>query len=351
MVKVWHQAAYNNAARFSFYLVVPISSPNHHPALTTCSGKVLSMTSPTTIDTKTLVTITITFNPDLELLKAQLLALPSNCSKILVDNASSPAMIDEIKTLITQLPHTELLCNEKNLGLAAAINIGIHSAKQKKPHPYFVLLLDQDSEPGPNSIEIMLETFTTLSKTKKIGCIGPQLLDPDTGLAHGFHQSSFWRWKRVYPLTNETAPVPCASLNGSGTLAPLALFLELGGLDELLFIDHVDTEWSFRVTSMGYSLWGAPHATFHHKMGERGNRFWFFGWHIWPVRSHQRHYFLFRNAVLLIRRSYVPLVWKAWAILKVILTMVITAILGPHRRLQLRSMARGLRHGNQLVSK
>lgn len=297
----------------------------------------------TVVQLDTLATITVTFNPDLELLTSQLHALPDNCLKIIVDNASEPNKVAEIELLVLQFANIELLRNGKNIGLAAAINCGAHLAAQRSSRPRFLLLLDQDSEPQPFSIEKMLDAFATLeSNDERVGCVGPLLLDPDTGLTHGFHQHDRFRWKRVYPRANAINPIPCANLNGSGTLVPLSLFLELGGLDELFFIDHVDTEWAFRMLSAGYSLWGVPNAVFSHRMGQDCARFWFFGWRLWPVRSPNRHYFLFRNAITLMRRSYVPKVWKFWAVLKLLLTVGVVVGTHPKRIQQLLYMGRGV---------
>ena len=293
-----------------------------------------------------LATVTVTFNPHIAGLEAQLRALPISCIKVIVDNASEPQCWAKIETLSSQFQNVHLLRNEKNLGLAAAVNCGVHALSTLVLRPEFVLLLDQDSEPQPGSIEALLEAFKGLQNAgHKVGCVGPLLADPDTGLTHGFHQSTRWRWTRTYPVAGSPKAVPCANLNGSGTLVSLALFQQLDGLDEALFIDHVDTEWAFRVMAHDYCLWGIPSAVFKHSMGQASGRFWLFGWRGWPVRSPQRHYYLFRNAAILMKRPYVPLVWKAWAVLKLLLTAAVIAMTGPSRSQQIKNMWQGIRKG------
>jgi len=98
--------------------------------------------------------------------------------------------------------------------------------------------------------------------------VGPLLIDIKTGLSHGFHQATSWRWQRAYPKAGSSEPVSCTNLNGSGTLMRIELFELLGGLEESLFIDHIDTEWSFRVLAHGYTLWGIPGAILQHRMGD-----------------------------------------------------------------------------------
>lgn len=296
--------------------------------------------------------ITVTFNPDISLLRAQLVALPTDCPKIVVDNASVSDLAQQIELLVGQTPKACLVKNDQNDGLAAAANAGVKLARANWPDVRFALLLDQDSEPLSGSIARLVEAFDALQASgERIGCVGPALIDVSTGLPHGFHQCTRWRWRRAYPPRDAIAPVECVNLNGSGTLVPIDMFLELGGLDETLFIDHVDTDWAFRVLHAGYSLRGVPNAEFAHRMGQKSVRFWWFGWRVWPSRSPQRHYFLFRNAVVLMRRGYVPSVWKVWAVAKLSLTAVLTVLAGPERLAQLRCIFYGVRDGCRLRGK
>lgn len=294
--------------------------------------------------------VTVTFNPSIELLKRQLDELPRVSRKLIVDNSSDVAVWKEIESIKSSYENLDVLLNRSNLGLAAAINKGAERLAAEALAPEFIMLLDQDSVPRPKSIEILLESFVLArAEGKRVGSVGPMLLDPETGLTHGFHQMGRFGWRRLFPAMDFPHPVSCANLNGSGTLVELLLFRELGGLDESLFIDHVDTEWSFRVLANGFELLGVPRAVFLHNMGESSKRLWIFGWRIWPLRSPKRHYFLYRNAIKLMRRPYVPVVWKIWAAVKLFLTSVITLLIGPSRWRQLRSMIHGLIEGLKFV--
>ncbi|MDR1888728.1 MAG: glycosyltransferase [Zoogloeaceae bacterium] len=292
-----------------------------------------------------LVSVTVTYNPELLPLCAQLSALSASCTKLIVDNGSNALCIKHLAALPLKYPNLHLIFNSDNLGLATAINQGVRAAHEINPHASLLLLLDQDTEPQPGSIETLIHAFAQLkTEGQCVGAVGPLLRDVETGLTHGFHQCTHWRWRRVYPHPDaKKNPIPCANLNGSGTLMSIDIFLELGGLDESLFIDHVDTEWSFRLLSRQLGLWGIPHAVFLHRMGQRSTRFWFFGWRLWPTRSPQRHYFLFRNAVWLMRRNYVPTVWKCWAVLKLAVTCIMHTLFGPQRNAQLKCMLSGIR--------
>ncbi len=297
-------------------------------------------------DPSFVATVTVTFNPDGGLLRAQLDALPRESLKLVVDNASQPEILRDIESLVSRIPNARLVCNDRNLGLAAAVNRGVRAVRDAAPEARFVLLLDQDSEPVPGSVEALAIGFEALQASgERVGCVGPTLLDVATGLTHGFHQCTRWRWKRVYPVPGAAEPVPCANLNGSGTLVPVDLFLDLGGLEDDLFIDHVDTEWAFRVQGHGYRLFGIPQAVFRHRMGDASQRIWLFGWRVWPVRSPRRHYFLYRNAVILMRRGYVPRVWKVWATVKLCMTFIVQFFFGRERLAHAEAMWRGVKEG------
>ncbi|MBL8256261.1 MAG: glycosyltransferase [Pseudoxanthomonas mexicana] len=292
-----------------------------------------------------LASVTVTLNPDLGVLSLQLSLLQPCSRKILVDNGSSKDVLASLVDFKNRFDGVELIELDSNMGLPFALNWGI-SHVLASGDERFVLLLDQDSEPAAGSVQRLAEAYAVISEKAgaKVGAVGPMLQDPDTGLSHGFHVLKSFRWTRVFP-SRDAPPVRCASINGSGTYMSLDAWRCLGGLDEELFIDHVDTEWSFRLLASGYSLWGIPSAVFVHRMGTEGVRFWFFGWKVWPVRSALRIRYLFRNAVILMRRRYVPVVWKVSAVVKLFMTFVVSAIFGPWRINQLRAMLRGIVDG------
>ena len=290
-------------------------------------------------------TVTVTFHPDLALLRAQLRALPQGALRLIVDNGSAAGAVQGLKELQQEFPALMLHLNAVNVGLAEALDQGVRMLADLHDPCTHVLLLDQDSEPHHRAIPVLLDVLARLERSGlRPGAVGPQLLDPGTGLMHGFHCMTRWRWSRVFPSLQQE-PIPVANLNGSGTLMRTTTYLRCGGLDRELFIDHVDTEWSFRLLHAGYTLWGVPSAVFGHRMGERGLRWWMFGWRIWPVRSPHRHRYLFRNTVRLMRRPYVPRVWKVWASVKLVLTLVVCVCFDAQRVSQAQCMWRGVRDG------
>lgn len=290
------------------------------------------------------VAIVVTYHPDLQCLGMLLDALPQEVRVVVVDNNSPSEDAAGIERLLATRKEARLVRNASNTGLAAAMNRGFATLRGEQVE--FLLLMDQDSVPHPDALVTLRAAFLRLEAGgHEVGCVGPRLVDPSTGLEHGFHTMRALRWVRVFPVHGDSRPVRCANLNGSGTLMRAGLFERLGGLDERLFIDHVDTDWSFRVLDAGFPLFGIPDAVFDHSMGERGMRFWLFGWRVWPVRSPVRHYSLFRNSVELMRRPYVPLVWKCWAVAKLAATFMLHALFDHRRGTQVGQMLRGFKDG------
>ena len=290
-----------------------------------------------------LATITVTYQPDIEILRRQFTQLPSDAVRIVVDNASAPYLLDPLRELAEQ-HDVRLVVNEANVGLAAATNQGIQLARDLGCGS--VLLLDQDTEPGVGGITDLRHAYhRLLVDGARPGCIGPRMVDPITGVEHGFHRMKGWRWVREFPPPGTIAPVPCANLNGSGTLIPMEMIDALGGLDDAMFIDHVDTEWAFRAIDAGFGVYGAPNVAFAHRMGERTIRFWWLRWRLWPYRSPLRHRYLYRNAVALIRRGYVPRIWKLWAVMKLLLTWVVHVLFDRERFAQTAAMVGGIKDG------
>ncbi len=323
-----------------------ISAHELEPAAVDAKAEVL-------LDPSVLASVTVTYNPDLAVLERQLRGLPPTTMKVVVDNASDPVMNDGLRGVV-EACDAFLLQNPSNDGLPAAQNRGCRYAHDTNPACRYLLLLDQDSEPEPGGVERLLQRYSdAATQHGGLCCIGPRLVDAGTGLQHGFHQIRGWRWLRHYPAKDTHALIPVANLNGSGTLMPYALFEQLGGLEEDFFIDHVDTEWAFRVLAAGYGLYGVSDVSFQHRMGHKSLRFWWFGWRVWPYRTPLRHFYLFRNAARLLRRSYVPIVWKVWAVAKLAVTISVHVLVDPARMQQVRAMLKGLRaaaHGERATN-
>jgi len=290
--------------------------------------------------------VIVTYFPDLKVLARQLEVLPLEAMTIVVDNSVVAEARQQVKALLNEWPEICLIENTHNIGLAAAFNRG--AAQLATLACEAILLLDQDSEPEPGAVVALHRQWQLLCLSHpRLGAVGPRLCEAEGGTEHGFHRLRRGLWQRHVPPAADHTPIRVSSLNGSGTLMSLHLYQALGGLEESLFIDHVDTEWSFRLLAAGYELLGLPGVRFAHRMGRSTTRIWLLGWRAWPSRSPIRHYYLYRNTLQLLRQRQTPLVWKFWASARLLLNYLVQWGAGPEGTVQQREMRRGLRHGCQ----
>lgn len=287
--------------------------------------------------------VTIAYHPDTAVLERQFAALGKQVHCILVDNGSDN--VEELGTLASRHEQVELVALGENTGIAHAQNVGIREARRRQGGTSFILFLDQDSVPGEGMVSKLLEKFHEIRvRDPAVGAVGPCLIDVRDGRQLGFHVMSGMRWRTILPGRGEDF-VRVTNLNSSGTLVSVDTLDRVGGPDDSLFIDHVDTEWSFRLLSRGYTLYGTTAATMDHSMGDSLARYWLFGWRSMPYRSPLRHYYLVRNSILLQRMPHVAGGWKFWNVIKLLFTFVYFGLFVGDRRRQRRSMFKGLAHG------
>lgn len=290
--------------------------------------------------------ITITFNPELEVFEQQLASLQSQAEVILVDNGSAPDILRQIETLATRYTAT-LIALPANAGIAAAQNRGIEFIEAERPACAYVLFLDHDSVPGPGFVAAMLAEFTRLREADPaIGVLGPAIYEPRARTYYGFHVLDGLRYRRIRPETLGGGAVPCTTINSAGTFCPLEVLRRVGHFDAGLFIDHVETQWCFRTSAAGYTLYGTSAVELEHRMGDDVLSLKLPGKTITlPYRSPHRHQYLMRNSIAMLKRQEIPLTWKAYCLLKILITLALFATLSREPGAQLRAILAGIRDG------
>jgi rhamnosyltransferase len=134
-------------------------------------------------------------------------------------------------------------------------------------------------------------------------------------------------------------------LISSGALFSARALREIGTMDEGLFIDHVDTEWFLRAHHRGWRSYGVCDAVMRHSLGERTFRVWLGRWRYLPIHKPFRYYYIYRNSVLLYRRSYPTIRWKQTDILRLLMMFVMFAVFAGDRVENLKMMCRGIVDG------
>jgi rhamnosyltransferase len=146
--------------------------------------------------------------------------------------------------------------------------------------------------------------------------------------------------QRVAPVGS--APIDVDFLISSGSCLNLAAWSSIGPMDDALFIDFVDLEWCIRAKAKGYAVMGAPALRLAHALGDEPVRV--FG-RPYPGHSPVRHYYLFRNAIALIGRRYVPWSWKSTELVKMPFRLAIYLMFMRPRLKHLRFSVLGIWHG------
>jgi rhamnosyltransferase len=275
---------------------------------------------------------------------------------VLVDNGS----VDQQPWLrgIGDQRRLELLLLDRNVGVAAAHNLGIARARTLGADA--VLLLDQDSVPAPDMVAELRKALLALQRNgESVAAVGPCHLDQRTGAQSPFVRFGFFAnehllcgrrleagsGKREADANPENRTIECDHLITSGTLIPISSLDGVGGLDEGLFVDNVDTEWCFRAISKGYKVFGACSARMSHAVGDTLRETWVPYSDEVVIHSPIRLYYIVRNHLLLYGRGYTPARWTIQDAPRLMYkAMLFTTSISPRRK-NLSMIVKGLWDG------
>jgi len=290
--------------------------------------------------------IIVSYNPDVEVFNRLLNSLAEQvCHIVIVDNCSSNGFVKWIQD--RTVPSRAIVYLDDNKGLGYAYNIGIQQAKALNCS--YVLFFDQDSLPSPNLVFKLMSAHHKLRvQGHQISAIGPVFRDSRTGHLSSFIRFAWFHFQQI-GCDNSTL-VPCDFLISSGSLCSIETLDAVGGMDDSLFIDHIDTEWFLRAHSMGYHAWGVCDAVMDHSLGESSKRIWLFRWR--NVYQHKpfRYYYIFRNSILLYRRSYSPIKWLTGDIMRLIQFVLYLTFFCESRRSYFRMILMGVVDGTRGIS-
>ncbi|MEO9079939.1 MAG: glycosyltransferase family 2 protein [Rhodanobacter sp.] len=285
--------------------------------------------------------VVVSYHPDPPAIRALIDAVATQVGAVvLVDNASDGEWHSTLAAIV-QAAGGAMLVQSRNIGLAAAQNIGIGWARE---HGYRqVLLLDQDSEPGEGMVAALQLALAVLSARGNVAAVGPRFHDLREGRDAPFVHIGF-PFNRKLWCDGSTMTIACDFLISSGMLIPLSVLDLVGPMDAGLFIDNVDLEWGFRARAQNYSLHGVCAATMHHRLGD-ARRTLPFGLGQVVVHGPLRLYYMMRNRVRLYKLPHTPGRWIAQDLPRVLIKLLLFGVLiGPRWR-NLRCMLRGLFDG------
>jgi len=287
--------------------------------------------------------VIVSFNPDIDVLNKCLAQLEPQVQKIyVVDNYSEN--IESVKGTTATYRTVELISLKINAGLGRAHNVGIKHAKDDGAS--HVLILDHDSIPSTRMVANMIDVLQDLNTKKKpIAAVGARYLGRHAGNESFFVQFGWAKFRRVFCSEGGKRYVRVDFLISSGSLISLASLNDIGEMDEGLFIDHIDTDWFLRANWRGYHSYGACDALMEHGLGEQTYRMWFGRWRYLPKHKPFRYYYIFRNSILLYKRSYAPMKWIINDIIRLLFIVAFYSLVSESRVEITKMIARGIVDG------
>ncbi|MCC2596158.1 glycosyltransferase family 2 protein [Pusillimonas sp. MFBS29] len=231
--------------------------------------------------------------------------------------------------------HVHVLNFRDNLGVARAQSLGMAHAFEHGAD--FVLQMDQDSVADEHMVARLLQAYDELCRLgHKPGLVGAQDYDNVTGAI------SRPRVQKGQVITG-TDYLSLSETLSSGSLIPRAAYEAVGGMDDGLFIDAVDFEYCWRLRAHGFLVVKNPAALLGHSLGEGRKKV--LGLIGVGLPAPFRHYYAFRNALHLMKRSYTPWYWRFSSLAKMAFKLVVYPFALDHGGKRLGFMIKGIRDG------
>lgn len=182
----------------------------------------------------------VTYNPDLERLRANLNNTVSQVDAVFIFDNGSENVADIRSLADSEYTTVKVEAEPNNRGIAFALNRLLDAAKE---HGFkHMLLLDQDSIPTEGMCDELERHFTG-----SVALVCPFILDRNR------MTEEEWQAQKMPPLERLAHAAKHGAIT-SGSLVDVAAALEVGGFDDNLFIDYVDFDFNERLILNGYEI-------------------------------------------------------------------------------------------------
>lgn len=242
---------------------------------------------PTNTDTLPLVlAVMVTYQPDARVVENVRRLSGQIAGIIVVDNGSGGDSARVVEA-VGNLPGIQLIRNGSNLGIAAALNIGIRQALQDGAQ--WVATFDQDSAVTEDYFKNLFRAYALCPGPQKVGMLVPRSWSE--AVARVFHPGhAIWGY--------------ALDANSSGSVIKREVFEVAGFYDDGFFIDFVDIDFCLRLQKTGFKIVRALSVVLEHELGSIRTRN-LLGLKI-PYRDHVpwRYYYMMRNRLLVHRRFF-----------------------------------------------
>jgi len=187
---------------------------------------------------------------------------------IIVDNGS---VDDSVSAFAHHFgPEVMLLCNERNLGFAGGMNVGIRYALGRGAAS--VLLLNNDTVIDQSMVKTLLAANETLGTP---GILAPAIYYYDAPERLWRLGDVRYRWLPM-PVTvknlSDSAPFQVDYVTGCGMLVQQEVFEHIGLFDTRYFMYFEDADLCRRARDAGFAVWCVPQAKMWHKVSLTAQR-------------------------------------------------------------------------------
>ncbi|MGJ8668085.1 MAG: glycosyltransferase family 2 protein [Oceanococcus sp.] len=280
--------------------------------------------------------VVVCFNPP-EGLEQRLACIAAQVDVLIVwDNGSDIAV-----EIPADLPSEKsvLMRSESNLGIAAAQNRALNRATQLGAR--YSVLFDHDSIPDKDMVAVLHAELKAADDKTAVAVPRIRYALADIKCRWPQAQASGWSFKFVY-ADSILAPTVVDLAISSGMLLDLAVWKKLGGFDQSLFIDLVDTEYCLLLRKHGYQLIACAQAQLQHSLGDVDRKH-IAGVKMYPTHhSVLRHFYINRNRWVLTGRYGLRFpAWLAYEWLGAAKLFLKTVLFEPQRGPKLYSMLKG----------
>lgn len=255
---------------------------------------------------KEVCSITVTYNPNMTILKCQIFELILQVGNvIIVDNGSKN--IESITSEFSYIEGVSIIKLDENMGIAYAQNQGIKLAQSM--NSTHIVTFDHDSEIPKGFIsELLMSEQELLSRGERVAAVGPSFFNSNTNKIYPvpyLKKLPFLKGLLIGRKYFTDSPyLESYFLIASGCLIRISVLDDIGLMDSELFIDNVDLEWCLRAQIRGYKVFTTNRTSMSHIIGDSTRKF--LGRNI-SVHSNIRKYYNTRNNLLLLRYDRVLL--------------------------------------------
>jgi len=187
---------------------------------------------------------------------------------VVVDNGSRPAAVAALAARCG--PAMPLLRNDRNLGFAAGMNVGLRHALAQGARS--VLVLNNDTIVAPTMVQTLLDADEQLGRP---GILGPAIYyfdDPGRLWKLGDRRHRWLPMPRPVPLPADMAPLAVDYVTGCAMLVRREVFETIGLLDERYYMYFEDADFCRRARDAGFAVWCVPRARMWHKVSLTARR-------------------------------------------------------------------------------